>query len=106
MLQLVEQSNEVPEIAAEAIERGHGDEIEAPTPRRGKQRVQARALLPGATHCVIRELCDDRPPGALGMFVEGAKLILGGLVARADARVQGNALRVLWVVRHVVLLRG
>lgn len=105
----------MPEIAAEAIQGGDGDEVEATSPCLGKQRVQAGALLPRAADTMIREFRDDRPTGALGMLAKGAELILGGLVVRADACVHSDAdvhgdadaIRVLRVVvRHGVLLRG
>jgi hypothetical protein len=88
MLELVEQCHQVTEVAAETIKRGHGDQIEATTTGVGHERIETRPLLSGPADGIVGELREDHPAGTGSMLSEGAQLILGGLVARADATVQ------------------
>jgi len=88
MLQFIQQRHEVLEVATNPIEGGHGDEIELAAAGIGHERIEPWALLPRATHGVIGELRDNDPAGTGSMLAEGAELVLGSLIARADATVE------------------
>jgi hypothetical protein len=86
VLQLVEERHQVPEIAAEAVEGRHRDQVELAATRIGHEGVEPGALLTGAAHRLIGELAGDLP-GERGGEIEGERTRWGpGAVGRVGAR--------------------
>lgn len=92
MLEFVERHDEMPQVAPEPIERRDGDQIELPTACVGHERVEPGSLLARTRSQPVRVGRHNRPAGAVGMLVERAELVLGGLVGRADACVEFDSL--------------
>jgi len=91
MLKLIEQRHQVAEIAPEAIERGHGNEIGLATTRVIHERIESGAALAGAADGGVAILPDDDPARTGRMLVEGSNLILCILVVGADAAVERDS---------------
>ena len=91
MLDFVEERDEMPEVAAEPIERGDGDEIELPSANLDHEGIETGTFLPCPADGVIGEVSNHCPAGAIGMFAQRAELVLGRLIAGADASVENDA---------------
>src|SRR5262249_52433783 len=91
-MDLAEGGDEVPQGAAQAIDRPGGDDIEFAPGKSLEQPIEAGALVPalGAADSSILERLDDLPAVALSSRLELAALILDGLARGRDAQVEGG----------------
>jgi hypothetical protein len=85
-LEIVQQRNEMSEIAAEAIEPPANKHIKPTAPRVGEHLIKGRASILGSAETSIHELGSGPTPG-LNVTPKFDQLVFAGLVSGADPSV-------------------
>jgi hypothetical protein len=90
-VQIIEKQDQVTEIPSETIEPPDEDSIEAPTARGLDHRVERRAALLRAADSAIDVFLVNRPAARFRIAPKLLKLVVGVLVERGNARVNGDS---------------
>jgi hypothetical protein len=87
--QFIEQRDEMPEISTEPVQSPAHQDIELPSPRILQQFIESGASILRTTDASVHEL-GGRPSPRLDIAPEFQELVLGFLVERRDAGVDGG----------------
>jgi hypothetical protein len=88
-LEVRRQRHQVPRRARQTVQADAHDAVHLPGPHSGEQRVKRRPTILGARDAVVDKLRRLPTPGRREC-AQGHELILGRLLARRDARVEGR----------------